>query len=170
MHIHKQQPIRTFNRFLLATGSGNRQSVSPDGQGAVLLSGNASAFQKVGTTQSTIRCQSRPMDEQTADAVFGNVGSMLVFQVGARDAETLAEQLGGDMEPQDLMTLPRSMAYMLLLIHGMPSRPFSMTTMPPTELPFDTRRPAVIRRTSRHRYCRPAEQVEREMAETFAFA
>ena len=36
------------------------------------------------------------MDEATLAAVFGNVGSLLVFQVGASDAETLAEQLGGE--------------------------------------------------------------------------
>ncbi len=47
------------------------------------------------------------MEEATLEAVFGNVGSLLVFQVGARDAEALAEQLGGDATPQDLMALPR---------------------------------------------------------------
>ena len=40
------------------------------------------------------------MEEATLEAVFGNVGSLLVFQVGARDAEALAEQLGGDATPR----------------------------------------------------------------------
>ena len=71
------------------------------------------------------------MDEATAAAVFGNVGSLLVFQVGATDAEPLAEQLGGDVTPQDLLALPRYTAYARLLIDGMPSRPFSMETLPP---------------------------------------
>src|SRR5205085_3768633 len=35
------------------------------------------------------------MDEATRAAVFGNVGTLVVFQVGAEDAEVLAEQLGG---------------------------------------------------------------------------
>jgi len=43
------------------------------------------------------------MDDQTLEAVFGNVGSLLCFQVGARDAEPLAEQFGGDLTPQDLI-------------------------------------------------------------------
>ena len=38
------------------------------------------------------------MDEATLDAVFGNVGSLLVFQVGARDAEVITAQLGGERE------------------------------------------------------------------------
>ncbi len=37
------------------------------------------------------------LDEATLAAVFGNVGSLLAFQVGAQDAEVLAEQLGGDL-------------------------------------------------------------------------
>ena len=70
------------------------------------------------------------MDEATAAAVFGNVGSLLVFQVGASDAEALADQLGGGVTPQDLLALPRFTAYARLLIDGMPSRPFSMETTP----------------------------------------
>ncbi|MBI3468316.1 MAG: TraM recognition domain-containing protein [Planctomycetes bacterium] len=37
------------------------------------------------------------MDEHTADAVFGNVGTLFAFQVGARDAEIIAEQLGPEV-------------------------------------------------------------------------
>ena len=54
------------------------------------------------------------MDEATAAAVFGNVGSLLVFQVGASDAEALADQLGGGVTPQDLLALPRFTAYVRL--------------------------------------------------------
>ena len=53
------------------------------------------------------------MDERTRAAVFGNVGSMLVFQVGATDAEFLTQQLGGGLTPDDLMLLPRHNAYAL---------------------------------------------------------
>jgi hypothetical protein len=103
------------------------------------------------------------MDEATAAAVFGNVGSLLVFQVGASDAEALADQLGGGVTPQDLLALPRFTAYVRLLIDGMPSRPFSMETIPPPTTGRSHARAAVIRRTSRHRYARPANQVESEI-------
>ena len=110
------------------------------------------------------------MDEATADAVFGNVGSLLVFQVGATDAEPLAEQLGGDVTPQDLMALPRFRAYARLLIDGMPSRPFSIETLLPPRHNENRMRSTIIRRTSRHRYARPAALVEAEIREAFAHA
>jgi hypothetical protein len=108
------------------------------------------------------------MDEGTMDAVFGNVGSLLVFQAGAQDAEVLAEQLGGDATPQDLMALPRYRAYARLLIDGMPSRPFSIETMPPPRAVAG--RAEVVRRTSRHRYTRPAAAVEQEIRQGLAKA
>jgi hypothetical protein len=86
-----------------------------------------------------------------------------VFQVGAKDAEVLAEQLGGDVAPQDLLALPRFRAYARLLIDGMPSRPFSVETLPPPRTGERGGRSAVIRRTSRHRYSRPAALVEEEI-------
>jgi hypothetical protein len=106
------------------------------------------------------------MDEATAASVFGNVGSLLVFQVGAQDAEILAEQLGGDAVPRDLMALPRFTAYLRLLIEGMPSRPFSMETMPPPRVIRG--RADVVRRTSQHRYARPAAAVEQEIRQGLA--
>ena len=53
------------------------------------------------------------MDEATMAAVFGNIGSQLAFQVGAQDAEVLAQQLGGDLLPREVcspfpVTVPTS--------------------------------------------------------------
>jgi hypothetical protein len=110
------------------------------------------------------------MEEATLEAVFGNVGSLLVFQVGARDAEALAEQLGGDATPQDLMALPRYRAYARLLVDGMPSRPFSMETLPPPAYDERRGRAAIVRRTSRHRYARPVSEVHAEIDKAFAYA
>ncbi len=111
------------------------------------------------------------LEEHTAEAVFGNVGSLLSFQVGASDAEILAEQLAGDVTPQDLIALPRFTAYLRLLLDGMPSRAFSIQTLPPRTRPLrDHNRPAIIRRTSRRRYARPAREVVAEVERSFAFA
>lgn len=103
------------------------------------------------------------LDETTLAAIFGNVGTLVCFQIGVSDAETLAQQLGGDLTPQDLLQLPRYTAYVRLLIDGQPSRPFSMQTLPPTRKTCDPRRPDIIRKTSRQRYCRPVEAVAREI-------
>ncbi len=107
------------------------------------------------------------LDEQTAAAMFGNVGTLVSFQVGASDAEPLATQFGGDLTAADLLRLPRYQAYMRLLIEGTPSRPFSMRTLPPSRT-IDSERPAIIRRVSRHRYAKPIEQVEDEIKKALA--
>jgi len=104
------------------------------------------------------------IDDATRAAVFGNVGTLLSFQVGAGDAEFLAEQLGGDVTGQDLMMLPKYTAYVRLLLDGMPSRPFSMKTLPPRNGRRDRRRSEVIRRTSRRRYGNGAESAFRSHA------
>lgn len=104
--------------------------------------------------------------EETLSAVWGNAGSMIVFQVGVEDAESLAEQLGGELSPADLLALPTYHAYTRLLIDGQPSRPFSMRTLPPIR--GDDVRTQIIRRLSRERYGREAETVARDIQSTFA--
>jgi hypothetical protein len=108
------------------------------------------------------------MDDQTASAVFGNVGTLLVFQVGANDAEMLSQQLGGGVTPEDLMTLPRYQAYARLLIDGQPSRPFSMRTLSPERTKLDPKREAIIRRYSRQRYGRAVASIERGIRASIA--
>jgi hypothetical protein len=103
------------------------------------------------------------MDDAMAAAVFGNVGSFVAFQVGASDAEPVALQLGPDVIPRDLLSLPRYTAYARLLIHGMPSRPFSLETLPPPQPSDRFARPEVVRRTSAHRYARPANAVAADL-------
>lgn len=107
------------------------------------------------------------LPEATAAAVFGNVGSLVSFQVGPQDAETLVEQLGGDLQLADLVALPRFTAYVRLLLDGMPTRPFSMETLPPRRPPRDGRSEKV-RLASTHRYGRPLPEVEREIAAAMA--
>jgi len=106
---------------------------------------------------------------QILAAMFGNVGSMISFQVGARDAEVLAEQFGGVMTPTELMALPQYTAYSRLLIDGMPSRPFSMKTLSPQHN-HDRTRLSTVRNTSRHRYARSAKDVQRDIEKAFVIA
>lgn len=71
------------------------------------------------------------MPEEVRDAVFGNVGSILSFQIGYDDADSIANQFGDEELVRDLVSLSRYNAYLRLLVDGMPTRTFSMTTMPP---------------------------------------
>ncbi len=110
------------------------------------------------------------MDDATQAAVFGNIGTAIVFQVGANDSEILAQQLGGDVQEEDLLQLPRYQALIRLLIDGQPSRPFTMQTLPPRPASDDTHRSFLVRRASRHRYARPRGKVEEEIRAMFASA
>lgn len=107
------------------------------------------------------------LDDSTLHALFGNLGTLIAFQAGVKDAEILAEQLGQELTTQDLLTLPRYHAYARLLIDGMPSRPFSLRTLPQEET-SDPERSAVIRRVSRHRYARPVNGVQADIEQRFA--
>ena len=109
------------------------------------------------------------LDEETAAALFGNVGTLVSFQVGPSDAEALATQFGPELSPHDLLRLPRFHAYVRLLIAGQPSPPFSISTLPPQSA-AGSGRADIVRRVSHRRYTRPAEDVEAEIRRTLAAA
>jgi hypothetical protein len=111
------------------------------------------------------------LDSQTAAAVFGNVGSLIAFQVGGEDAEVLAPQLSqfpGQVRPSDLSNLPKYTAYARLLIGDLPSRPFSLQTDPPPQISGSADRSAVVRAASHRRHAAPAERVHQEIRRSLA--
>ncbi len=92
------------------------------------------------------------MPDEVRDAVFGNVGSVLSFQVGFDDAEYITQQFAEEILPNDLVSLSKYTAYMRLLIEGMPSKTFSLSTLPPPKFEIDEDRIDVVRKVSRERY------------------
>ncbi len=100
------------------------------------------------------------MPEEVRDAVFGNVGSILSFQVGFDDAEYLSQQYGEEVLPNDLVNLSKYTCYMRLLIDGMPSKTFSLTTLPPPVFDMDADRKEKVIRLARERYCASRAVVE----------
>lgn len=99
------------------------------------------------------------IDEPTLAAVFGNVGSLMVFAVGPNDAEILATQLGGNVTAADLIALPKYRAYLRLMIDGVAKSAFSMETIPPQPLE-DATRADIVRQQSRRRYAQPVQRVQ----------
>ncbi|MDD3896643.1 MAG: type IV secretion system DNA-binding domain-containing protein [Candidatus Peribacteraceae bacterium] len=97
------------------------------------------------------------------DAVFGNVGTLMSFQVGSDDAEVLSLQFEETVMPKDILSLPKYHAYSRLMIDGMPSRPFSVSTLPPPVYEQDADRLEVLRRLSRERYSEKREIVEEKI-------
>jgi len=81
----------------------------------------------VATTQFSAR-----LERGVQDAIFGNVGTIISFRVGADDAIELERQFGGDVpKASDLVGLANYEMYLKLMIDGVQSKPFSAKTMPP---------------------------------------
>lgn len=76
------------------------------------------------------------LDAPVRDAIFGNVGTIISFRVGAHDAAFLAREFAPKFEAEDFISLPRFHVYLRLMIDGEMSKPFSATTIDPdTVLP-----------------------------------
>ena len=71
------------------------------------------------------------LDEEIRDAVFGNVGTIITFQLGAWDAEYLSKEFQGIFSADDLVNLPQYHVYLKQVVEGVTSRPFSAVTLPP---------------------------------------
>ena len=97
------------------------------------------------------------------DAVFGNVGTMIIFRVGADDAEFLEKEFEPEFMAQDLVNLPNYHVYLKLMIDGVTSRPFSATTLPPLKIDPTANVSAKIIASSRKLYTRSREEVEDEI-------
>ena len=69
------------------------------------------------------------LDPDIRHAVFGNVGTLMVFRVGAEDAPFLSRELQPAFSELDLINLPNRHFYVRLMIHGSPSPPFSARTL-----------------------------------------
>lgn len=102
------------------------------------------------------------MDEEVRDAVFGNVGTMVTFRVGAYDAEVLEKEFAPVFTAEDLVNLGFVQIYLKLMIDGVSSPPFSATTMPPIAKPETDYREEIIR-SSRELFSRPRSIVEAEI-------
>lgn len=98
------------------------------------------------------------LGEVVKPAVFGNVGTMMLFQVGAEDAEFLEKEFGPTFTSEDLVSLPKYHIYIKLMIDGVTSSPFSATTLPPVGVRTNNREKVI--KVSRERYATNRSAVE----------
>ena len=71
------------------------------------------------------------LPNEMIQALCGNVGTLISFQVGANDAELLVQQLGGGLTVQDFLSLPRFQCYVRTEVAGETTPPFSVRTLSP---------------------------------------
>lgn len=99
------------------------------------------------------------------DSIFGNVGTMIVFRVGADDADFLEKEFMPEFTPEDIVNLPNFKVYMKLMIDGITSRPFSAKTLAPLVKGGNKEIEEEVIKSSRELYCRPKDEIEREINE-----
>lgn len=107
----------------------------------------------------------KQLEEKIKDAVFGNVGSMAAFRVGAEDAEFLEKQYNPPFTKNDLMRIDNYEAYVRMLAAGKPLPPFRLRTNAPKKT--DPANAEMLKELSYKTYGRPREEVEAEIAWRF---
>ena len=102
-------------------------------------------------------------DPRIRDAVFGNVGTMMSFKIGAADAEYMAKEYAPLLSEQDVINVANYSAYIKLNIDNTTSRPFSLTTIW-DETGKNEKVAKLIKEYSRLKYGRKREFVNAEVA------
>lgn len=96
------------------------------------------------------------------DAVLGNVGTTLIFRLGAVDADKMQVYTKPELDAQDLQDLPDFHVAGRLLVKNCPSRPFVVKSMPPKVVSGCVDVVSIIE-ASREKYTVPTEKVEQEI-------
>jgi len=99
------------------------------------------------------------MDETVRDAVFGNIGTLVTFRVGAEDAEFLEKEFSPEFTAEDLVNLPKYNVYLKLMIDGVASHPFSAKILAPPNPLEESNRDRIIE-ASREKYGIKREIIE----------
>jgi hypothetical protein len=73
------------------------------------------------------------LDEALQAAIFGNVGTIISFRLGARDASHMAREFYPPFSETDLISLPPYHILLKLMIDGTGCAPFSAVSLPPWE-------------------------------------
>lgn len=98
------------------------------------------------------------------DAVFGNVGTIVSFRVGAEDAEHLENEFDPVFLMNDIVNLSKYHIYLKLMIDGVAGDAFSGTSLPPLDLSDTSGNEEKMIRISRERYGKSRAEVEDRIA------
>jgi CxxC-x17-CxxC domain-containing protein len=104
------------------------------------------------------------LTEKVEAAVFGNVGTLVVFRVGAVDAEELVKEFLPTFTQEDLVNLPKYNFCLKLMIDGVASNPFSARGLPPLKEVEKTGNEEAVIEISRNYYAGNREAVEQAIA------
>ncbi|MFA5071935.1 MAG: type IV secretory system conjugative DNA transfer family protein [Candidatus Pacearchaeota archaeon] len=71
------------------------------------------------------------------DSVFGNVGTIISFRIGAEDAQFLEKEFAPVFNAQDLINIDNFNFYVKMMMNGQISKPFNVKTYPPEKGNFE---------------------------------
>lgn len=97
------------------------------------------------------------LSEDIKGAVFGNVGSMVVYRVSPDDAKYLESKFAPTITANDIMKIANYHAYINMLVRGNPQKPFDVYATPPPK--GDRSRIEKIKELSYLTYGKDAEEV-----------
>lgn len=103
------------------------------------------------------------MTDEVRSAVFGNVGTMITFRIGATDAEVFEKEFAPYFIMDDFINLSAHQIYLRLMINGQGSKPFSASTLSPIAYPSQSFSQSVIA-YSRTTYAKRKFEAEEEVA------
>ena len=106
------------------------------------------------------------LDPKIKDAVFGNVGSIAAFRVGSEDGQVFEQQFSPTFDAKDMLNVPNHNAYVRILANGVPTKPFSLQTLPPPEA--QPERVAALIEYSYRRLGRDRQEIEAEISARYA--
>lgn len=105
------------------------------------------------------------LHEKIRSAVFGNVGTVIAFRIGAADAEYLAKEYHPEFDEGDFVSLPKYSMYLKLMIDGATSRPFSAFSLPPAAETFPHKQEVI--RSSQQQWGTASALVEQSIFERY---
>jgi len=105
------------------------------------------------------------LQDKIREAIFGNVGNMVVFRVGVKDAEFLVKQFEPVFNENDMINLDNFVAIAKLLVKNIPTRSFTMKTLPPPQGNSEIAK--LLKEYSRLTYGTPRGLIEQEIREKY---
>lgn len=99
-------------------------------------------------------------------AVFGNVGTMQSFKVGATDAEFLEKEYTPVLSAWDIVGIANYKSYIKLNVNNSTTRPFSMNSIYTNDY-SNKKIPAILKEYSAKKYWRKREFVDAEITARF---
>jgi len=102
------------------------------------------------------------LTDKIREAIIGNVGTVISGRIGTTDAEIMVKRFRPTFDEDDLTKLPNHQSITSVMIHNVPSAPFSMSWIAPMGQ-VNPQLSDALKRLSSAKYGKPRALVEKEI-------